>query len=81
MVASGGTKAVVAAVAANLTLAVPQFTAWTRTRSSSMPAEAIDAAGSPIRPAVPTAAVIGPGPGIHPATREADVAAPAAAVA
>ncbi|MFJ6418804.1 cation diffusion facilitator family transporter [Paeniglutamicibacter sp. NPDC091659] len=41
MAASGGTKAVVAALAANLTIAVFKFIAWAVTASSSMLAEAI----------------------------------------
>jgi cation diffusion facilitator family transporter len=41
MAASGGTKAVVAALAANLTIAVFKFIAWLVTLSSSMLAEAI----------------------------------------
>lgn len=41
MAASGGTKAVVAALAANLTIAVFKFVAWAVTASSSMLAEAI----------------------------------------
>ncbi len=41
MAASGGTKAVVAALAANLTIAVFKFVAWSITQSSSMLAEAI----------------------------------------
>ncbi|MEE1621992.1 cation diffusion facilitator family transporter [Zafaria sp. Z1313] len=41
MAASGGTKAVVAALAANLTIAVFKFVAWLVTQSSSMLAEAI----------------------------------------
>lgn len=41
MAASGGTKAVVAALAANLTIAVFKFVAWAITLSSSMLAEAI----------------------------------------
>lgn len=41
MAASGGTKAVVAALAANLTIAVFKFGAWAVTASSSMLAEAI----------------------------------------
>lgn len=41
MAASGGTKAVVAALAANLTIAVFKFVAWAMTASSSMLAEAI----------------------------------------
>ena len=41
MAASGGTKAVVAALAANLTIALFKFVAWAVTASSSMLAEAI----------------------------------------
>ncbi|GER24213.1 transporter [Zafaria cholistanensis] len=41
MAASGGTKAVVAALAANLTIAVFKFIAWMVTHSSSMLAESI----------------------------------------
>ncbi|WP_309080155.1 cation diffusion facilitator family transporter [Zhihengliuella sp.] len=41
MAASGGTKAVVAALCANLTIAVFKFVAWVVTQSSSMLAEAI----------------------------------------
>lgn len=41
MAASGGSKAVVAALAANLTIALFKFVAWLLTQSSSMLAEAI----------------------------------------
>src|SRR5699024_7814818 len=41
MAASGGSKAVVAALAANLTIALFKFVAWAVTASSSMLAEAI----------------------------------------
>jgi cation diffusion facilitator family transporter len=41
MASSGGTKAVVAALIANLTIAVLKFVAWLLTQSSSMLAEAI----------------------------------------
>ncbi|GAA3700210.1 cation diffusion facilitator family transporter [Zhihengliuella alba] len=41
MAASGGTKAVVAALCANLTIALFKFVAWAITQSSSMLAEAI----------------------------------------
>ncbi|MGA9101524.1 cation diffusion facilitator family transporter, partial [Aeromicrobium sp.] len=41
MAASGGTKAVVAALAANTGIAITKFAAWALTQSASMLAEAI----------------------------------------
>jgi hypothetical protein len=81
MAASGGTKGATAAQAADPAIAVSKVTAWTPTRSSSMPGAALDAAGGRVRRVVPIAAVSDPGPGIRRAPREADVAALVAAVA